>query len=181
MRLLCLYLRIVKKMFGVVQRCMPKFPRAMQTRIQELSKLRVAIGFSQIELKQGRITFTLQNGSDPVLSCVIRDSSATNEQLIVEFWYGEEILKLQELDRKRLSHNFWQIYIERDENSVVTFTFAKVATLTANDITASKSFIFNITEPRVKDVPIDGLVTWFQCLEKRQLVTWLGRMLNSIG
>lgn len=122
--------------------------------------------FQPDKLKQGRITFTLQNGSDPVLSCVIRDSSATKEQLIVEFWYGEEILKLQELDRKEWSHNFWQIYIERDENSVVTFTFAKVATLTANDITASKTFIFNITEPRVKDVPIDGLVTWFQCFGK---------------
>lgn len=121
------------------------------------------VGFQPTKTTSGRVTFTLQNDTDgPILSVILRDSSRTKEEFIVEFWAFGEILKSVTLDRKQWTGRFWEASIERTGDMQVTFKFSQIKEFSGEGIIAARSEVFPATTPALTGVNIDALVCWFQ-------------------
>lgn len=68
--------------------------------------------------KQGRIEFVLQNDKEVAFAMVIRDSSATKDELIVECWFGEKNYKSMNLDRNVFRFPLWEAQISRSGSKI---------------------------------------------------------------
>lgn len=119
--------------------------------------------FEPSKSTSGRLTFTLQNDSlGSVVSCVIRDSSRSREEFIVEFSCFDKVQKRLTLDRKQWTGKFWEIQIQRTSDTTVEWKFSKWKAFSGEGIIASKSEVFSATLPEISGVGIEGLCTWFQ-------------------
>lgn len=111
--------------------------------------------------QQGRMTFTLQNSEGPVLGFVIRDSSSTAANLIIEFWVQGKWVKTFNLDKKEWTGNFWEYSVTKSNGTNVEFKFSKWKAFSGEGIISSKDIIFNINEPSLANTDIEAMTVWF--------------------
>lgn len=117
--------------------------------------------FKPTKIGGGRIQFTLQNDSGPVISLVVRDGTPSNEQLIVEFNCFDTTLKTVNLDRKKWNGSFWEMSISRISKTEITFKFSMWHSFTGDTVNASAVEIFSINEPTLNGIGIDAMNVWF--------------------
>ncbi len=119
--------------------------------------------FEPSKSTSGRLTFTLQNNSlGSIVSCVVRDSSRSREEFIVEFSCFDKVQKRLTLDRKEWTGRFWEIQIQRTGDTTVEWKFSKWKAFSGEGIIAAKTEVFSATLPEISGVGIEGLCTWFQ-------------------
>lgn len=118
--------------------------------------------FKPSKLGSGRIQFTLQNSTQgSILSMVVRDSTPTKDQLIVEFNAFDQTLKTVTLDRKKWNGSFWEMTIERSSDLDITYKFSMWHSFTGDVVNASATEIFNVTLAELSNVDIEALNVWF--------------------
>lgn len=118
------------------------------------------LDFASDVRQEGRSTFTLQNSSGPILSAVVRDSTGSKSELIVEFRYKLNVIHTVTLDKKEWTGKFWEVSISKTNGVNVEFKFSKWQSFSGEGIIASKTYIFNVTYPELADTEIKALCHW---------------------
>lgn len=111
--------------------------------------------------KRGRLEFVLQNNQDVSFAMVIRDSSATTDELIVECWFKGKNLKSITLDRKIFKFSFWEAQITRT-GTKIEFKISGIDQLKGENVIATKYKTFVVDMTDQANIPVTGLTTWFQ-------------------
>lgn len=138
-------------------------PRNTANRADGTFLWRNRFDFQPTKATSGRLTFTLQNETDgSVLSAVIRDSTRSKEELIVEFSCFDRVQHRVSLDRKKWTRHFWEVSIERTGDMQVTWKFSQFKAFSGEGIEAARSEVFQATLPEISGKEIDGLCCWFQ-------------------
>ncbi|MGK4178810.1 distal tail protein Dit [Lapidilactobacillus dextrinicus] len=116
--------------------------------------------FATSKGQQGRLEIVLQSGNEMAFSCVIRDSSRSVDQLIVEFWVkGQNILQ-KSLDRKKFSNGMFREFKITKQGANVQFQLAAVTKIgTGNTSTIRDATVKNWTLSDA-NIAIDGFGFW---------------------
>lgn len=112
--------------------------------------------------QRGRIEFTLMDlDGNKFMSAVVRDSTISSNQLIVEFWYKDTKLKEQFLDRKKFNTDFYEMNMDRLGDTLV-WRLVKVRRVneTTNDAEIAEQYKFNWTLPSVDKTPMGSYGVW---------------------
>lgn len=119
------------------------------------------LDFLATKATSGRMNMVLQDADQSVLSIVVRDSSRSLEELIVEFSCYDKVQKRITLDRKLWTGKFWEASIERTGDMTVTYKFSQFKAFNGEGIDAARSEIFNATLPQLANQNIEGMCCWF--------------------
>lgn len=112
--------------------------------------------------QRGRIEFALMDlDGNKFMSAVVRDSTISSNQFIVEFWHKDEKLKEQFLDRKKFNTDFYEMNMDRLGDTLV-WRLVKVRRVneTTNDAEIAEEYKFNWTLPSVDKTPIGSYGVW---------------------
>ena len=112
--------------------------------------------------QRGRIEFALIDlDGNKFMSAVVRDSTISSKQFIVEFWHKDEKLKEQFLDRKKFNTDFYEMNMDRLGDTLV-WRLVKVRRVneTTNDAEIAEEYKFNWTLPSVDKTPIGSYGVW---------------------
>lgn len=123
---------------------------------------RVRLNFEATVKQRGRISLTLQSGDEAKLGIVVRDSSVTKSELIVEFWHNQTMIHSVNLDKKVWTWTFWEASIQKTNGTKVTFKFSKWKAFSGEGIISARDYIFPIDIPELANTDITGLNGWFQ-------------------
>lgn len=112
--------------------------------------------------QRGRIEFTLMDlDGNKFMSAVVRDSTISSNQLIVEFWYKDTKLKEQFLDRKKFNTDFYEMNMDRlGDNLVWRLVKIRRVNETTNDAEIAEQYKFNWTLPSVDKTPMGSYGVW---------------------
>lgn len=112
--------------------------------------------------QRGRIEFALMDlDGNKFMSAVMRDSTISSNQLIVEFWYKDTKLKEQFLDRKKFNTDFYEMNMDRLRDTLV-WRLVKIRRVneTTNDAEIAEQYKFNWTLPSVDKTPMGSYGVW---------------------
>ncbi|HJE14617.1 MAG TPA: phage tail family protein [Lapidilactobacillus dextrinicus] len=116
--------------------------------------------FATSKDQQGRLEIVLQSGNDMAFSCVIRDSSRSVDQLIVEFWVkGQNILQ-KSLDRKKFSNGMFRELKITKEGAKVTFQLAAVTDIKSGNTSVIRDAVIKNWTLSDANIAIDGFGFW---------------------
>nr|DAF84352.1 MAG TPA: distal tail protein [Caudoviricetes sp.] len=94
--------------------------------------------------ERGRLEFAVndENGNN-AMTFIVRDSSITNTEIVLEMWYKKKKLNQVSLDRKVFKKDFFEVNMERFGNTL-TWRFVQINTLSKYDnVIVDKQFKFN--------------------------------------
>lgn len=122
---------------------------------------------------RGRLEFVLQNEKDVALAMVIRDSTATKDEIVLECWVEKKNCQTFNLDRKKFPFRFWEAQIQRT-GTKIEFKLSGVDKLQGETVIATKYQTFVIDLLELGNMPITGLSTWFMRYgnSPHVLMTW---------
>lgn len=112
--------------------------------------------------QRGRIEFTLMDlEGNKFMSAVVRDSTISSNQLVVEFWHKDKKLKEQFLDRKKFNTDFYEMNMDRLGDTLV-WRLVKIRRVneTTNDAEIAEEYKFNWTLPTVDKTPMGSYGVW---------------------
>lgn len=112
--------------------------------------------------QRGRIEFSLMDlDGNKFMSAVVRDSTISSNQLIVEFWHKDTKLKEQFLDRKKFNTDFYEMNMDRlGDNLVWRLVKIRRVNETTNDAEIAEQYKFNWTLPSVDKTPMGSYGVW---------------------
>lgn len=118
--------------------------------------------FATNTARQGRMEYAVVSGTDILMAMVIRDSSATKDEIIVECWAQKKLLKTLVVDRKKAKGSYFEVSLVRDKVNL-EYQFA-VPTQVVKDETKKVGYKLNYRQrwDAAKDVPVTELSCWFQ-------------------
>lgn len=122
----------------------------------------------------GRLEFMLADEEKKkFLAVVVRDSSAVTNELYVEFWYKDQMVKSVSLSRKTYNATFFQIKIERlNFNRQIRWTFSQIKALHAPDDAAytSHDHVFTMNFPEQEYTKAVYEKCWFQRYTNQKVI-----------
>lgn len=116
--------------------------------------------FATSKGQQGRLEVVLQSGNEMAFSCVIRDSSKSVDQLIIEFWVkGQNILQ-KSLDRKKFTNGMFREFKITKQGANVQFQLAAVTDIKAGNTSVIRDATIKNWTLSDANIPIDGFGFW---------------------
>lgn len=85
---------------------------------------------------RGRVEYVIADENKAVfMAVVVRDSTVLNNELVVEFWYKNKMVKSTNLSRKTYNGDFFEIHMDRmNSNTKLRWRFSQIKSLNpAND------------------------------------------------
>ena len=128
----------------------------------------VRVQFDTSSKARGRLEYTLCNGSDVVMSIVLRDSASAGDQMAMECWNQNTLLTTINLDRKVFRNgHYFQLKLYRFR-ARIGFQIAPVTSVnsTTDSATLGKAVLkeYQITN----HVPITSASIWFERWKQTQ-------------
>lgn len=120
------------------------------------------INFDTNAKKQGRIEMVVGSGTDYIMAITVRDSSATKEEIVVEFWTIRGRQKMVTLDRKKFYGAYFGMEMSRIGQKL-EFKFTRPKQVNADkvvSVSATESLTINC--PEAYGLPVTELSCWFQ-------------------
>lgn len=120
------------------------------------------INFDTNAKKQGRIEMVVGSGTDYIMAMTVRDSSATKEEIVVEFWTIRGRQKMVTLDRKKFTGAYFGMEMSRIGQKL-EFKFTRPKQVNADkvvSVSATESLTINC--PEAYGLPVTELSCWFQ-------------------
>lgn len=120
------------------------------------------INFDTNAKKQGRIEMVVGSGTDYIMAMTVRDSSATKEEIVVEFWTIRGRQKMVTLDRKKFYGAYFGMEMSRIGQKL-EFKFTRPKQVNADkvvSVSATESLTINC--PEAYGLPVTELSCWFQ-------------------
>lgn len=120
------------------------------------------IDFDTNAKKQGRIEMVVGSGTDYIMAMVVRDSSATKEDIIVEFHTIKGLQKSVNLNRKKFTGAYFGMEMSRIGQKL-EFKFTRPKQVNADkvvSVSATESLTINC--PEAYGLPVTELSCWFQ-------------------
>lgn len=91
---------------------------------------------TNVKTARGRVEYVIADENKQLfMAVIVRDSSTLNNELIVEFWYKNKMVKSTSLSRKTFNGNFFEIHMDRlNGNTKLRWCFSQIKALNpAND------------------------------------------------
>ncbi|WP_225047407.1 distal tail protein Dit [Lacticaseibacillus kribbianus] len=108
----------------------------------------------------GRMEITLESAGQPLLTVVVRDSSAASLIKTVEFWSGTKMVKTKQLSTKQFGGSFDEVQMMRHGDEV-TFRFAQIKEVSSKGVVNSSAvWSWPLTIPGLGSTAIDGITLW---------------------
>ncbi|WP_181990882.1 distal tail protein Dit [Enterococcus asini] len=118
-------------------------------------------GFDTNVGRAGRFEFVAQSDDAVGMSLVVRDSSATTNELYLEGWFQKTRLFNKKLDRNKFKGTFYEAELSRD-GAAITYRLSLVGKLSGETVTAAVSEIQSFTMAEAENLPITSITGWPQ-------------------
>lgn len=117
--------------------------------------------FATSKGQQGRLEIVLQSGSSLAFGAVIRDSSRSTDELIVEFFVRNKMILTKRLDRKKFTNGMFRELKITKQGSNVQFQLAAVTDIKGGNTSVIRDATIKNWTLSDPNIPIDGYGFWF--------------------
>ena len=124
--------------------------------------MKTRFSFAALVANAGRLEVNLQNGDAVAYGAILRDSSALDDKMFLEFWVGSTRVSNMELDKKKFTNGSYKELVISRFGNTVTFTISVQTGISAGNVAVVQSPIsvpWTLTDEA--NVPVDGWSAWF--------------------
>lgn len=128
------------------------------------------IDFKTDKKKSGRMEFVVGSNDKYIMAMIIRDSSSTKDELIVEFWATTGIVKSITINRSKFTGSYFSVNLSRI-GSKLEFKFGRPTSVVKDEVLKeSYQETLSLTCPESFELPVTELSCWFQRFKTSEVV-----------